>query len=209
MKHGLLFLLGIMLCCVGFTGSMWASTLLSGIEEGEVFYTPQIMHDVRGIEIDSEENIYVDSQASDTIQCFGQSGEFQYGIFMGNLYYTFGIDEDDMLHVIQGVMHKVYKNGEFLFQEELHTNEEIRELSTRYNANGRKTTYAKNGDQYEIKGDRIIVTSYNHVKSIIPLEIPFWPLSDRVNLLLFFGGMGICFISFCKIADIKVFGFFK
>lgn len=89
MKHGLLFLLGIMLCCVGFTGSMWASTLLSGIEEGEVFYTPQIMHDVRGIEIDSEENIYKQVILFNVLDSLGSfNTEFLWGIYIIRLEST-------------------------------------------------------------------------------------------------------------------------
>ncbi len=202
MKHGLLFLSGMVLICVGLTSGMWMATLLSGLEIGETFYTSQVIHNVRKIEVDSKGNIYVDSLGTNTVQCFDSSGKFQYGIYMGDIYYTFGMDEDDTLHFLQGNIHTAYENSEVLFQEAL-SYEEIRTFSSRYNANGGKTVYTENGDQYEIKGSRIVVTNNNRVKAVIPLEVPFLPLSDRVNLVLLFGGMGICFISFCKIADIK------
>jgi len=202
----LILIVGILLYLFGFIGFVYP---LSFSNKTETFYEVRTINDRNGLAIDSHGNFYIGDGEKNNIQVFSNTGNFLYGLTIdtNSGSFNFGIDSNDIIHVItvRNNLHLKFRNGELISEEivDYDRKEEIREmykmsdgdLLTNWTTG---STYKKDLKNYKLTlgKDIKVYDSISKTSEIIPLDIPIWPFSNSVFWLIGVIGLGLIFWSY-------------
>lgn len=171
------FIVGMAVAFFGSFGSIISALKTEGEKRGHIFYDARPIHELGGIEVDSEGAIYIKTDGN--IQCFDKEGRLVYGIFIGPDFFYWGIDSEKIIHTVDGYSHDRFLNGELLdsesIQDETHEMKLVEQYGLKRGNNSKVFYYGK---EYYYSSRSIIVTDSAGNKEVIQLNTPTWPWSS-------------------------------
>jgi hypothetical protein len=199
-----IFVFAIFLLIFGFIG--FFSSIATPKKVGK-FYKAKAINERNGIVVDSKDCIYIGDLQGNTIQVFSDSSIFLYGFYINTKgYFSFGIDDEDNIHVIKGYdYHQIFKDGTLISEEEIDKVkvEELRELYQMSDGSilsnwTKGPKYTKDSRIYQLtffKNVRITNINTNE-SNLINLDIPKWPLPISIYWLIAAIGLVLVFITY-------------